>query len=114
MSTKLIIIYFFFYIYKGKFVILQFTQLKIIQNILTTITSHHSHISINFLQTSTLTYLDQNTLNFLHKFSHFHSPTSSTFHSFTPSNSNKTLISSNKDKIQSFSDILLDFIILHY
>ena len=56
MSTKVIIIYFLFFLHKGKFVILQFTQLKIIQNILTTIKSltyfnkFSSHVYSNILQ----------------------------------------------------------------
>ena len=73
MQKKLIIIYFSF-IYKGKFVILQLLLFKIIYNILTTITSltnfnklsSHIHsnipqskqpqLSSHFLHTSTPTY----------------------------------------------------------
>jgi len=85
MCTKLIIIYFFFFIYKDKFVILSFTQLKIIQNILTTITSLtyfnklSSHIHSNIPQSKH----PQLFSHFLHKSSHFHSS--------TPSNPNKAL-----------------------
>jgi len=85
---KIIIIIYYSFIYKDKFVILQLLIFKIIYNIFTTIT-----LLINFNKFSSDIHSNLPQFKQPQLSSHFYLSTPSTFHSFPSSNPNKTYVS---------------------